>query len=224
MSHLVDIYVQPGKAFAELKEKPTFWLPLLLIAVASALTVVLYYMNVDPQWAVDQSVEAAGRDMSPAQVEQMRANMPGAQAMGWIGGISALVGTLVFTAIVALYFLLVAKVTGAALTFRHGMSLASWGSMPVLLGAIVAIVGALTMDPRTSLESLNLLNVDPLLVQLDRDHQWSGVAKAFSLLNLWSWFLLALGWKTWTRSSWVTAVIVAVLPSLVVFGLMALFA
>src|SRR5690606_31229628 len=53
MSHLVDIFVQPGKAWAELKEQPTFWLPLLLIAVSSALMVLVYYLQVDPEWAVD---------------------------------------------------------------------------------------------------------------------------------------------------------------------------
>lgn len=33
MSHLIDIFLQPGKAFAQLREKPTFLLPLLLLGV-----------------------------------------------------------------------------------------------------------------------------------------------------------------------------------------------
>ena len=37
-------------------------------------------------------------------------------------------------------------------------------------------------------------------------------------------FLLALGWRTWTRSGWLQATVVAVLPSVVVFGIMALLA
>ena len=224
MSHLVDIYLQPGKVFAELKQKPAFWLPLLLIAVSSALVVVLYYMRVDPDFALDQLVRASAGDMSAAEVEQMRSVMPDAQRMGWFGAISALVGSLAVTAIFALYFMLAGKVAGAAVSFRHGLSLVSWSSMPMLLGTIVVLVGVLTMEPRTTFESLGLLNVDPLLVQLPPDHKWNVVAQAFSLLNFWTWFLLALGWRTWTRSGWVASILVAVLPSLVVFGLMALFA
>jgi len=224
MSHLVDIFVQPGKAWAELKEQPTFWLPLLLIAVSSALMVLVYYLQVDPEWAVDQAVLAATGDRSPAEADQMRSMMPAAKTMGYFGAVSALVASFVMTAIFALYFMLAGKVAGASLSFRHGMSLVSWSSMPMLLGTIVVIVGALTMAPRTSLESLQLLNVDPLFLQLDRDHPWSAVAKGFSLLNFWTWFLLALGWKTWTRSGWVASILVAVLPGLVVFGLMALLA
>ena len=44
------------------------------------------------------------------------------------------------------------------------------------------------------------------------------------MLTLWTWFLLALGWRTWTRSGWPTAIVIAVLPSVVIFGIMALLA
>jgi hypothetical protein len=69
-----------------------------------------------------------------------------------------------------------------------------------------------------------MLNVDPLLVQLPMDHDWSRLAKSFSLLNFWAWFLAALGWRTWYRTGWGQAVFVAVLPSVVIYGAMALFA
>ena len=41
MTHLVDIYLQPGKVFADLKAKPTFLVPLLLMALLSAAMVLL---------------------------------------------------------------------------------------------------------------------------------------------------------------------------------------
>ena len=224
MSHLVDIYLQPSKVYPDLKAKPTFWLPLLLLAVSSAVLILAYSIRVDPEWVVDRTVLAAGADMSAAEREQMREALPGASTMGYFGAASALIGTLVFTALFALYFMLAGKVAGAALSFRHGMSLASWSSMPMLLGTIIARVGVLTMTPQTPLESLMLAHVDPLLVELPLDHEWSGLAKGFSLLTFWTWFLLALGWRTWTRAGWVQAAIVAILPSAVVFGIMALFA
>lgn len=224
MSHLVDIYLQPSKVFADLKEKPTFWLPLLLAVASSAVLILLYYSKVDPEWAVTRTVMAAGQDMSAAEQEQMRAALPEASTMGYFGAVSAIIGTLIFSALFALYFMLAGKVSGAAISFRHGLSLATWSGMPMLLGTIIAIVGALTMTPQTPLESLMLAHVDPLLVELPLDHKWSGLAKGFSLLTFWTWFLLALGWRMWTRSGWVQATIVAVLPSLVIFGIMALFA
>ena len=224
MTHLVDIYLQPGKVFADLKAKPTFLVPLLLMALLSAAMVLLYYGKVDPAWLTDRTLLAMGDDMGAAELEQGRTSLPEPQTMGYFGAASVLVATAVMAALYALYFMLAGKVTGAAISFRHGLSLTAWAGMPLLLGAIIGLVGVLTMTPQTPIESLMLANVDPLLVQLPLDHKWSGLAKGFSLLNLWTWFLVALGWRTWTRSSWLQAAIVAIVPAAVVYGVMALLA
>jgi hypothetical protein len=96
--------------------------------------------------------------------------------------------------------------------------------MPALLAVVVALAGVATMAPNTPLESLMLTNVDPLLVQLSPDSPWLGLARGFSLLYLWTWFLLALGWRTMTRAGWLQSVVVALIPAAVIYGVMALFA
>ena len=224
MTHLVDIFLQPSKVFVDLKEKPTFWLPLILVAVASAAMVLMYYMKVDGQWLIDHTMLAMGNDRSAAELEQIRKSMPGAQTMGYFGAISAVIGLVIVSLLYALYFMLAGKIAGVATSFKHGLSLTCWANMPVLLGTLVAIIGVLMMTPQTALESLMLANIDPLLVQLPIDNPWSTLAKSFSLLNIWVWFLLALGWRTWTRSGWLQATIVAILPSVVIYGVIALFA
>ena len=224
MSHLVDIFLQPSKVFADLKEKPTFWLPLLLVALASGVMTLMYYMTVDPDWFVNDMVLASGADLGAAELEQMRKSMPGARTMGFIGAPTTAIIMVIISMLWALYFMLAGKIAGAAISFRHGLSLTCWANMPGLLGVIVAIVGVLTMEPQTRFESLMLTNLDPLLVQLPADSRWSTLAKGFSLLTIWTWFLMALGWRTWTRSGWLQGVIVATLPVVVVYGAMAMFA
>lgn len=222
MSHLLNIYLEPAKVFADLKEKPTFWLPLLLVAIVSAVSVLMYFMQVDPAWFADQQalqLKASG-DLSAAEVEQATKMMPGARTMGYFMAPFTLVMVTVVYLIMALYYLIAGKVTGKPVSYRHGLALTAWGSMPMLLGSLVLIVGILTSTPQTSFESLQLLNIDPLFVQLPLDHPWSKVAKSFNLLNFWVWFLSALGWKTWFRSSWGQALVVVLLPSLVIYGVM----
>ena len=80
------------------------------------------------------------------------------------------------------------------------------------------------MSPQTSLESLMLTNVDPLLIQLPADSPWKKLASAFSLLTFWSIFLGALGWKIWGKTSWAEALIVVTIPWLAYFGCLALLA
>jgi hypothetical protein len=137
---------------------------------------------------------------------------------------SLLVVLAVVYALMGLYYLLAGKVTGNPVSFRQGLAITAWSSLPVALGALVAIVAVFTSSPQSTFESMQLLNVDPLLVQLPIDHPWSRLAKSFSLLNFWAWFLAALCWKTWFRTGWGQAVFVVILPSLVIYGGMAALA
>lgn len=220
MSHLLDIYLQPAKVFAALKDKPTFLVPLLLTIVLSVVMMAVYFAQVDGAWLLDRMANA-NPDATAKEVEQMRKVMPSAQVMGYFSMAGLLVATVLVTLVVALYYWIAGKIAGHALSFRHGLSLTAWSGMPMLLGGIVGLVGAITMTPQTSLESLQVLNIDPLFVELPMDHAWSTFAKGFSLLMFWAIGLAALGWRTWFRTGWGQAVFVAALPYLVYFGALA---
>jgi len=224
MSQLIDIYLDPAKAWAQLKERPPFLLPALIVALATAIAAMLYFFHVDPAWFADHQVQMMGKDMSAGEIAQMRKVMPGAHVLAWITGVTTLLMFALVYVVMAVYYLLAGKVAGHAVDFKRGLALAAWSSMPMVVAAIIAIIGTFTSSPQTSLESLQMLNIDPLLVQLPMDHDWSRLAKSFSLLNFWAWFLAALGWRTWFRTGWGQAIFVVVLPSLVVYGVMALFA
>lgn len=227
MSHLINIFLEPAKVFADLREKPTFWVPLLLMAVLTAVSTLLYFMTVDPAWFAEHQAAQMllqNPEMTSAELAQMQSFMPGARTMGWIAAAGALFVIAIVFLVYAVYYLLAGKITGQAVGFRHGLALVSWSTMPMVLGSLVVIGAVLTSSPQTPLESMQLTNIDPLLVQLPMDHDWSMLAKSFSLLNFWVWFLAALGWKTWFRTGWGQALVVVLLPSIVIYGVMALFA
>lgn len=222
MTTLVDIFLQPGKAFADLRERPTFVLPFLLLAGLSVALTLAYFLRVDPAWYADHMFAAANADVSAQDLEKLKSAMPGTRTMGAFGAITGVLGIAVVAALTALYLWIAGKVTGKGLGYRQGLSLGLWSAMPGVLGMLVALAGALTMTPQTGIESLMLTHLDPLLVQLPADHRWNRLAESFDLLSLWSLFLLALGWRTFTRSSWPQAIVVALIPSAVVFGVIAL--
>jgi len=56
--------------------------------------------------------------------------------------------------------------------------------MPMVIGAVVALIAVYTSSPQSSFESMQLLNIEPLFVELPLDHDWSRLAKSFSLLTL----------------------------------------
>ncbi len=222
MSNLINIFLEPSKAFADLKEKPTFVVPFIIVTLAAVAMTFLYFMKVDSAWFTSHALLASGKEMSGAEMEQAKNFMPGAKMMGYISLLSIPIFMTVTVLVIALYYMLAGKVSGSAISFKQGLSLVSWSSMPMLLGSIVVLVGVIMMSPQTSLESLALTSIDPLLIQLPIDSPWKKLANAFSLLTFWSIFLGALGWKTWTKASWLEAITVITIPWLVYFGFLAL--
>lgn len=218
MSQLINIFLEPGKVFAGLKDKPGFLVPALLVVVATTLSGLLYFFTVDPEWFTNYQLQAAGREMSAAELEQARQFMPGARTLGYISLVSTPIVFAIVFCLLALYYMLAGKVSGNATSFRHGLALGAWSSMPMLLGAVLTVIGVLTSSPQSSLESMQMLNVDPLFVQLEAGDPWASLARSFSLLNFWVWFLAALGWKTWYRTGWGQALFVVLLPYAVIYG------
>lgn len=224
MSHLINIFLEPGKVFAELKEKPTFIVPFIVLSLTMMVMTFMYFMKVDSSWFIDHTLMAGGQEMTAAEMAQAKSFMPGAKMMGYISLVSTPITMVIVFLISSLYYLLASKISGTAIGFKHTLSLATWSSMPLVLGSVVALVGVFMMSPQTSLESLMLTNLDPLLLQLPIDSPWKKLATSFSFLSLWSIFLVALGWKTWGKTSWAEAITVAVIPSIVIYGLMAVWA
>lgn len=224
MSQLINIFLEPGKVFAELKEKPTFLVPTLVVVLLAALSILLYHLNVDPDWFVANRDAAMAGQMSKAELAQVTAFLPGARASGYIGASMMLLMTAVIYALLGLYYLLAGKITGNAVGYKRAVALVAWSAMPMVVASVIALVGTYTSSNQTTFESLQLLSLDPLFVQLPMDHDWSMFAKSFSLLTFWIIFLAALGWKTWFHTGWGQAVSVAAFPWLLWFGGIALFA
>jgi hypothetical protein len=221
MAKLVDIFLQPSKVFAEERERPTFLVPWLLLSALAVVMTVAYFSRVDPAWFADHMFAAKRATMTAKEIAQAKSMMPGARTMGIFGAVSGPITVALIFAVFGLYYWLASKVTGAAMGFKHGVSLVAWSAMPGALGSLVAIVGAFTMAPQTALESLMLTHVDPLLVDSTGTH-WHRVAQAADLLSLWSIVLAVIGWRTFTRGSLAQALVVVLLPYVVVFGVMAL--
>jgi hypothetical protein len=221
---IVDIFLDPAKVFTAEKDKPSFLLPMAIMVVASVGMILAYYLRVDPVWFQDFSLTMMGQEMTPAEMAQIKQVMPGAKVQGYIAAAGTLVFVPIMYAVFALYYFLAGKIAGAGLSFKHGLSLVAWGGMPTALGALVGLIGALTMAPQTPLHAISLTKIDPLLVQLPFDHAFSALAKSFDLLGLWALALGAIGWKTFTRSGWGSAVFVAALPLVLIYGIWLLIA
>lgn len=213
MKDLIDIFLQPGPVLAKQYEKPNGWLPVLLLAVAASAFSYLYFSKVDGEWFMRTAIEREGREMTRQQLDAMSAAGGSSAMLTWPSTIGALVGTVVFQMVVALYYMLAGKLSGLAVGFKQGLGLAGWSAMPALIGTLLGIYGTFGMSPQTFVDALSLTTIDPMLLQLPPESPWKTLATSSSFLTLWTIGLAALGWRLWNRGgSWGGAILVAALP------------
>lgn len=224
MPNVVDIFIQPDKALAELRERPTALVPITLVCLLATVSTAVYFLKVDPAWFIEHTLAASGRELSSAQLEEARKAMPGTGVIGYISTAFAVFASAGFPILFAIYLHMASRLAGRSTSFMQSLGLAAWASMPQALGSLSSLIAILAMEPQTALESVAVTNVDPLLVSLADEDRWSTLARSFSLLNLWGIALVAMGWRALGRAGWSQALLVAAMPALLVYGAMAGYA
>jgi hypothetical protein len=195
MAIATNIFTSPGEAFAAIKERPSPWVPLLVVVVCYAAVSVLYLNGVDLPWLFDQQMRAAGQmtDEQRAQTVDAMLSIPKGVYLAF-GILSALITFPLVYAIGALYYTGVSFFTNTGVKFKQWFALSAWVSLPIVLGLLATIVNLLANDVRfVAQESLNplsfgnLLSIDPtgtptlqrVLLSLDPTTIWSVVLSVF---------------------------------------------
>jgi len=165
LSILTNIITAPYQAFAAIKERPTSWLPLLILIAAYCALMVAYFLSVDLPWMLDKTF-AQAQGITQAQREQViQASLkvpPSVYAALYAVG-SAIAVPVVF-ALTALYTSAVSFATGDGVKFKQWFALAAWCSIPTVFGLLAALVRVIGGDVRfMQLEELNPFSFGNLL-------------------------------------------------------------
>lgn len=219
---LLDIFIAPKLAFANLRGSGGNLLLLIGQMLLTALAFYLFYQGMSPEWLVEQQMLTAG-DLTPAEAEQARAMM--AQSAPYTAIISTVFGSImlvVVNAILAGYFHLVAKMSGD-FRYQDWFGFSVWSQMPMQLNTIGLILLVLFADtPNLPLATATYASLNQLLLQLPIGAPFYTWAESFSLFMLWQIAVTAIGLKQWCNFSTVKAIIVAALPTFLIFGIWAL--
>ncbi|RVU40606.1 YIP1 family protein [Rheinheimera riviphila] len=219
---LLDIFIAPSQAFANLRGSGGNLLLLIGQMLLTALAFYLFYQGMSPEWLVEQQLLQAG-DLTPAEIEQTRAVM--AQTAPYTAIIAAVSGPLMLllmNAILAGYLHLISKMSGD-FRYQDWFGFSVWSQMPMQLNAIALILLVLFADsPNLPLATANYASLNQLLLQLPIGAPFYTWAEAFSLFMLWQIAVTAVGLKQWCNFSTVKAALFAALPTVLIFGIWAL--
>jgi hypothetical protein len=210
-----NIITAPNEAFAAIREKPSPWLPLLLVIGLYCLTVYFYTNSVDLAWMLDRGL--ANAELTDEQRKQMVDSMTqipvAAMAAGSALGTS--IGILIVYALSALYYTGVSFATNTGVKYHQWFGLALWCSLPTALGLLATLVNVLTGDmrfvPQEAINPLsfgNLLGIDPTTVT----DTVQRILLSLDPTALWTVVLSIFGYQALSQKSIVHSAIVVLAP------------
>jgi hypothetical protein len=216
----------PTSAFNELRERPRFWFPLLLIVLTTAAVMYWYYSTVDIEWLKDAMF--SNNPKMQQLPEAQRAAAMGAVGRGtmlWGSVIGVIVAIPFFFVLGALYLLVAAKVTKLPFGFKHWFSFTCWTALPMVLSCIVsALLLALRDSNQVSPGILQPMSINQLLVHLPIGSPGQSLLESLTIPALLSWVLSIFGVHVWSQRSWTFSAIFAMLPNVLLYGIWAIFA
>lgn len=214
-----NVFLEPTPTFARLKGKTNAWLP-LLVSILLSLAVMFWWVDtLDFDWLREHMLAA-----QPAAKPEVRAAMAKfltPKTMMWSSGIGAVGGTVLISAISALYYLIAGKVIGSSIGYGKWFGFSVWTSVPRLLVVPLSMLQILTSHGQLAPEDLNMVSLNYLLFHLPVSNHWAGLVGSIDLTTFWSLALATIGLKAWTGRPGGTCLTVALLPYVVIYGLWA---
>ncbi|MBE9547915.1 MAG: YIP1 family protein [Proteobacteria bacterium] len=220
---LVDIIASPGKAFDEVKAHTSWWIwPYLISTLIAAGMYYYYYGWVDFSWLVEETIRQQPAEIRAEAAEGIRAFMQPGRSM-WITVAAIPIVSLIIYLILAIYFHLANKLTTAAqIGFGQWFSFSVWANFVAVFASIASLILILMSDSnQVSVESLQVTSLNALLVHASPGDPWFRWASTLSLLNIWVWLLMIIGYSRWTGASTLKSSIIVLLPWAIIFGIWA---
>jgi uncharacterized membrane protein YhdT len=216
----------PSSAFVELRERPRFWFPLLLLVVSTVAIVYWYYSMVDIEWLKDTMFSTNPDILKLPEAERAaRMAMLSRNTLLW----SSVIGTVFFLPIVflvsALYLLLAAKVTKLPQGFKHWFAFSCWTALPLLLSTVVAAIFLILSDnSQVSPSVLQPLSLNELVLHRPTGSPGYALFESLAIPSALSWILMIIGVRVWSQRSWAFSAIFILLPTIAIYGIWSFFA
>lgn len=222
----VALATAPASAYSELRERPRFWFPLLVLVLSTVALVYWYYSIVDIEWLKD-AMFGNNPDIQNLPEEQRAASMAmmTRTTLLWSSVIGSVLGLPLVFLVSALYLLIAAKVTKLPFGFKHWYAFSSWSSLPLLLGTVVAAILLLLSDTtQISPSTMQALSINQLLLHRPMGSPGHSLFESLNIPGFLSYALMIIGIHTWSQRSWAFSASFILLPAVVIYGIWAFFA
>jgi hypothetical protein len=221
------VLTSPTAAFTELRERPRFLVPMLMIILAMVLQMFWYYNVVDIAWLKDHMFNGNARmDAMPTEARERFLGAMSKNMLMWPSIIGMAIMVPLMFVLISAYYLLAGKITNVQYSFKHWMALSAWSSLPMLIGLAAGSIMLLMQGSNAQMgpSELQILSANELFFQLSPAHPGAQLLMQLNPITFWTWALSIIAVKLWSNRSWVYSSVFVLLPIVVIFGGWALFA
>ena len=192
-ARLTGVFFAPGKTFADIARRPSWWVPVLLIAVLSTIYLNAFTRRVGWESVLRPAIERSPNtaNMTVQQREQLIRTAAGVYKYVGYGSV---VLTLLYVFIVAvLLMFLFDTMMSAGIGLKRMMAIVSYGFLPLVVQTALSMVVLFLKDP----EEFNLQN--PLMFNVgaylspNAPAALRALGSSIDVFSLWIIVLLAIG-------------------------------
>lgn len=220
LSLSVALATAPASAFEELRQRPRFWFPLLLLVLSTAAVFYWYYSMVDVEW-----LKYAVLSDDPSMKKLPESERAAAMAMLtrttllWSSVVSIILVIPIVFLLWAVYFLLAAKVTRLPQGFKHWFTFVCWTALPMLLSTVVAAILMLLSDTaQVSPSALQPLSFNELVLHRPVGSPGHLIFESLGIPMVLTMILMIIGVRAWSQRSWMFSTIFVFLPNVLLYG------
>jgi hypothetical protein len=197
-SRLTGVFFEPGKTFADIAERPNFWVPLILMMVASIAFTTTISQRIGWDRVVRQQIESRMARMTDQQREAVTKTMDMqvriASISGYVGGV---IGVPLYYLIVGGILLgIVRGIMSAPVRFKQAFAIMCYASLPGLVFTVLAIAVMFLKNPDDfNLQNPLVFNPGAFMDPQSTSKFLHSVASSLDLFTIWTILLLAVGLK-----------------------------
>jgi hypothetical protein len=220
IGRLIGVIVSPGKTFQSIAARPTWLVPLLVLALAASGMALLAGQRTDYREAAQAAMERTGQAVDEEKLDEQ------VEMMEKFGPISGAVGGLIFVPIVCLVIALLLwiafKLLGSDMDYKTSFSVYLYAAVPTIIMMLLSIPVVLSRETITPEDAQTGGYLASNLAVFAPDEA-SGTVRAllggFDLFTIWGLILMAIGYRIAARVSATAAAVVAIVIFLLGVGL-----
>ncbi len=199
-ARLMGVFFSPGKTFAEIVRRPTWWIPVIVMAIFGTIYLNAFTQRVGWESVIRPAIERAPntQNLPPQQREQIIERA--ASLYKYLGYGGSAVGTLFYVFIVSvLLMFLFDTIQSAGIGLKRMMAIVAYGFLPLVIQTMLSMVVLFLKDPEEfDLQNPLIFNVGAFLGS-DSPAALRALGSSIDLFTVWIIVLLAIGVSSATR-------------------------